>query len=70
MCVFHALEHGTPQLRFFVCFFFLLTGLLREPTEVFSFHFKEFEASCKARKALKTYFKPHKTLKSSCNTYK
>lgn len=64
MRVFHASEHGTAQLSFF-----LLRGLLREPTGVFSF-FKEFEAACKARKALQIYFQSHKTLKSSCNTYK
>lgn len=50
--------------------FFILIALLREPTGVFSFHFKEFEAACKARKALEIYFQSHKTLKSSYNTYK
>lgn len=59
------LERGTAQLSFFS-----LIGLLREPTRVFTYYFKEFEASYKARKALKIYFQSHKTLKSSCNAYK
>lgn len=39
------------QHRYVFVFVFLL--LLREPTGVFSFSFEEFEASCKARNALK-----------------
>lgn len=58
--------------RIFFCFFFL--DLLREPTGVFLFffffYFKEFEASYKARNALKMCFQPHKTLKNGCNTHR
>lgn len=55
-------EHGSGQLSFF------LLRLLRQPTGVFSFYFKEFEASWKTTKALNIYFQPHKKLKSSDNT--
>lgn len=55
-------EHGSGQLSFF------LLSLLRQPTGVFSFYFREFEASWKTTKALNIYFQPHKKLKSNDNT--
>ena len=53
-----------------VFFFFFFLDLLREPTGVFSFYFKEFEALYKARNVLKMCFHPHKTLKNGCNTHR
>lgn len=43
--------------------FFLLVGLLTQPSRAFSFYCKEFEASHEARKVLKTYIQPGKKLK-------
>ena len=66
--VFHASEHGTESLFFF----FLLRSFKRTHWSVvfFFFYFKEFEASYKARNALKMCFQPHKTLKNGCNTHR
>lgn len=50
------------QSSFVFCFFFFL-DLLREPTGVFSFYFKEFEALYKARNVLKMCFQPHRHLR-------
>ena len=58
------------QSSFVFFFFSFFLDLLREPTGVFSFYFKEFEALYKARNVLKMCFHPHKILKNGCNTHR